>query len=189
MRQNYLICNQRISDSRKSIIGLEIEFTFHTISGNRYSEIDLRKSLMGNRYLEIDIHNSIFAQRSSEIDIRETTFANRYSEIDICYLALYKRKCLHCNVMVLIGIIHWGGCSGQWRSPERVLLTTTCCSCRALPERGHQVILPEQCPSTPGTMHSCWLECKGRKLLLLVPDTLYTLLFNRGMSFITWART
>ena len=73
MRQNYLICNRKTSDSRKSIIGcrvLEIEFTFtqfpESIFGNRYSRIDL-----GYRSSEIDIRESLFGNRSSEIDIRE----------------------------------------------------------------------------------------------------------------------
>ena len=63
MRRNHLICNRQTNDSRKSIIGCRVLEIFHTISGNRYSEIDIRESIFGNRfslmenrYLEVDIY-------------------------------------------------------------------------------------------------------------------------------------
>ena len=106
MRQNYLFCNRQTSNSRKSIIGCRVLEIFHTISGNRYSRIELRKSIFANeksifknRSSEIvngksifvnDTHKSRFAQQSSEIDLRKSIFANGKSifrnrswEIDI----------------------------------------------------------------------------------------------------------
>ena len=71
MRQNSLVYNRQTSDSQKLIIGcrsLEIKFTFtqfrKLIFGNRYSRIDLWKSIFKNYYslMGIDIWKLIFGK-------------------------------------------------------------------------------------------------------------------------------
>jgi len=65
-------------------------------------------------------------------------------------------QCNGANRYHSLGRVQWT-MTVPWESSSNY----SCCSCRVLPERGHLEILPEQCPSTPDTMHSCWLECSS----------------------------